>query len=46
LAGSHAEDLSQLPFEGYIRVEVIKDLGNPVEINTEKPDDLESEAGC
>lgn len=36
----------QLPYDGYVRAEVINDFGDTVEINTEKPDDLESEAGC
>lgn len=39
------DEITQLPFTGYIRVEIIKDLGNVVEINTEKPDDIESENG-
>lgn len=40
------DDILQLPFEGYIRAEIIYDFGDTVEINTEKPDNLESEAGC
>lgn len=43
---AYMEEISQLPFEGHIRVEIINDLGDAVEINTEKPDDIESEAGC
>lgn len=46
LAGVHMDDILQLPYDGYIRAEVINDFGDCVEINTEKPDDLESESGC
>ena len=46
LAGVHMDDILQLPYDGYVRAEVINDFGDTVEINTEKPDDLESEAGC
>ncbi len=46
LAGVHVDAISQLPFVGYIRVEVIRELGDAVEINTENPDDIESEEGC
>lgn len=45
LAGTHMDEISKLPFEGYMRVEVISDFGDAVEINTEKPDDIESEGG-
>ena len=41
LAGAHMDDILQLPYDGYIRAEVINDFGDTVEINTEKPDDLE-----
>lgn len=46
LSGVHMDDIVQLPYDGYVRAEVINDFGDAVEINTEKPDDLESEAGC
>ena len=40
------DEILKLPFAGYIRVEVINDLGDAIEINMEKPDDIESEKGC
>ncbi len=46
LGGVHIDEISQFPFEGYMRVEVINDLGDSMEINTEKPDDIELENGC
>ena len=46
LAGVHVDEILKLPFAGYIRVEVINDLGDAIEINMEKPDDIESEKGC
>ena len=46
LAGVHIDQMSKLPFAGYMRVEVINELGDAFDINTEKPDDIESENGC
>ncbi len=46
LAGVYIDEISHMPFVGYIRVEIINDLGDAVEINTEKPDAIESEDGC
>ena len=37
------DEISKLPLEKYIRVEIINDLGNLVEITTEKPDGIETE---
>lgn len=45
LADVNMDEILNLPFEGYIRVEIINDLGEVVEISTEKPDDIESENG-
>lgn len=39
------DEISKLPLEKYIRVEIINDLGNIVEITTEKPDGIETEDG-
>lgn len=35
-----------LPAESLMRAEIVKDLGESVEIDTEKPDGIESEEGC
>ena len=39
------DEISKLPLEKFIRVEIINDLGNIVEITTEKPDGIETEDG-
>lgn len=46
LGGVHIDKISHFPFEGYMRVTVINDFGDSVEINTQEPDDIESEEGC
>lgn len=46
LAGVHMDEIFRLPFVGYIRAEIINDLGDAYEINTKKPDDIETENGC
>ena len=46
LAGVYRDEILKLPFSGYIRAEVINDFGDAIKINTEKPDDIESENGC
>jgi len=44
--GFDLDDISELPYEGVMRVELLRNMGDLVEISTEMPDDIESEDGC
>ncbi len=43
--GLEYDEISNLPMEKYIRVEIDKDLDDKVEINTGIPDGIETEEG-
>ena len=43
--GLNYNELSTLPIEKYIRAELVNDFGDSVEIDTEKPDGIETEDG-
>lgn len=43
--GLDIEEVSSIPIERYIAVEVVNDFGNMVEINTAVPDGIETEDG-
>ena len=45
IIGLDVEEVSNIPLEKYIRVEIVNDLGDIVEINTEIPDGIEAEDG-
>ena len=45
VVGLEEVKVSDLPLQKSIRVEIVKDMGDRVEITTERPDSIESEDG-